>query len=122
MRAVIAIGAGFILGVFAISLLELAYPFLDKKLFNSNENTLENFSLIWLSTAWLTGAFFAGLITSLIDAQKKYSLLTAVLLIGSAVINFVVVLHPWWFMIATIALFIPAALASNKLVRFLQKK
>lgn len=122
MRAGIAVLTGTIAGIAAISLLELTFPLLFHSSLNNGSDIPEILSMVWLTLIWLTGGFFAGLFTSLIDQRRSLSLITASLLAISAIINFVILPHPWWFMITTIALFIPVVLASNFLVKKFQKK
>jgi hypothetical protein len=119
-RPFISVVVGLLSGILVITLLESIIPNINlmvfgDKLSDSNETIIKS-NLIFVLIAWGAGAFSAGFVTSLITGNIRYSILTSVLLLLGAIINFFIVPHPWWFIALALSIFLPLSSLANILV------
>lgn len=66
---------------------------------------------------WLLASFTGGFVAGKINKQgwKVSSLITGTILLAATVMNFFIIPHPVWMIIATVLLFLPAAYFGGKI-------
>ena len=120
LRNIIAILAGIIVGMLAIASIEYlgqdlfptpANLVLDEEMYNSDMaySMIPLPAMLMVLLAYLLGSFVAGFTSAFIGQRKSLALFSGVILLLGGLINVMLIPHPLWFMIVSLAIFIPFA-------------
>lgn len=135
LRNIIAILAGIIAGLISIALIEYlgqelfptpANLVLDEELYNSDKayEMIPLPAMLMVLLAYLIGSFIAGFTSASIGQRKSLALVSGFVLLLGGLINILLIPHPMWFIIFSLALFIPFAFFGGFMAEklFIKKK
>lgn len=120
LRNIIAILAGIITGLISIAFIEYlgqelfptpANLILDEEMINSDKayELIPLPALLMVLLAYAIGSFMAGLVSAGIGQRKSLALISGFMLLLGGLISILLIPHPLWFTIFSLALFIPFA-------------
>ncbi|MDY0076632.1 MAG: hypothetical protein RBR87_05075 [Bacteroidales bacterium] len=134
LRNIIAILAGILLGMLTIASIEYLgqdlFPnpvslVLDEEMY-TNDLAYEMIplpSMLMVLLAYILGSFIAGFFSAFIGQRKSLALISGFILFLGGLINVLIIPHPLWFIIFSLALFIPFAFFGGFVAeKFLIKK
>jgi len=134
LRNIIAILAGILLGMLTIASIEYLgqdlFPnpvnlVLDEEMY-TNDLAYEMIplpSMLMVLLAYMLGSFIAGFFSAFIGQRKSLALISGFILLLGGLINVLLIPHPLWFIIFSLALFIPFAFFGGFVAeKFLIKK
>ncbi|MCK9451946.1 MAG: hypothetical protein M0Q90_09670 [Bacteroidales bacterium] len=134
LRNIIALLAGIIFGMLTIASIEYLgqelFPnpvnlVLDEEMY-TNDLAYEMIplpSMLMVLLAYMLGSFIAGFTSAFISRLKSLALISGFILLLGGLVNVLLIPHPLWFIIFSLALFIPFAFFGGFVAeKFLIKK
>ena len=126
IRALLAIVAGLAVAALMIGLLksighsmypppEGLDPFGDPEGFAIALEQIPTGALAMVLLSWALGTFTGAWLAARIVGRAFYGLLVGGVMMLSGITNVISIPHPWWFTVAGIVLFLPAAYAGARL-------
>lgn len=129
MKKVLPIITGVIVGFLIVfigdSVTHRLYPppaginFMDKAALDTFVASIPTYVLVVMLLFWLLSSFLGGLVAARLHRAdwKKKSIITGSILMAAALLNMIMIPHPLWMLIASIALYIPVAFLGGWMVR-----
>lgn len=127
-RNILAVVAGMAAAFITIGIVQQAGQFVfppPQDLDVNNKEQIEEYlknapvlAMLFVLLSYLLGSFAGGAAAAAISKGRKItvSLVTGFLVMAAGVAHIFIISHPAWFVIASLAVYIPAAWAGGKLV------